>query len=113
MSEARRELLTVGAFFIILVLAIVLYAAGTISLEFVIPIVLALLGAWMIVLAIMRSSKPVKYERGAFSTLAIGLFLIAIGGAWYLTLAINWLYGVALLLLVFAILAVAAALKRR
>jgi hypothetical protein len=82
-------------------------------MEFVIPVVLTLLGAWMIVLSIMRSSKPVKYERGAFSTLAIGLLLIAIGGAWYLTLAINWLYGVALLLLVFAVLAVAAALKRR
>jgi len=113
LSEARRELLTIGAFFIILVIAIVLYAAGTISWTLIAPIVLMLFGIWMIALSILRSSSPTKYERSAFSTLSIGLLLAAVGGAWYLALAVSWLYAVALVLLVIAALAIAAALKRK
>jgi len=112
LSEARRELLTLGAFFVILVVAIVLYAAGIIDWILIAPVVLILFGVWMIVLAVMRGSSPQKYERGAFSTLSIGLLLIAVGGAWYLA-GFNWLYAAALVLLAVAALAIAAALKRK
>lgn len=112
MAEDRRTLLTVGAFFLILVVAIVLYAAGAISWTLIAPLGLVLFGAWMLALAGMRNSKPQKYARGAFSTMSLGLILIAVGGAWYL-FAFNWLYSLALLLLVLAALAIAVALKRK
>lgn len=113
MSGARRELLSVGAFFIILVVAIILYATGAIGLALVVPVVLVLLGTWMLALAAIRWLSPQKYERDVFSTLGIGLLLIAVGGAWYLAMAINWLYAAALVLLAIAVLAIVAALKRK
>jgi cobalamin synthase len=112
MAEDRRTLLTIGAFFLILVVAIVLYAANAISWTLIAPVVLVLFGVWMLALAGMRSSNPQKYARDAFSTLNLGLILIAVGGAWYL-FEFNWLYSLALILLVLAALAIAAALKRK
>lgn len=111
MAEERRTLLTIGAFFLTLVVATVLYAANVISWTLVAPVVLVLFGVWMLVLAGMRSSNPQKYARDAFSTMSLGLILIGVGGAWYL-FAFNWLYSL-VLLLVLAALAIAAALKRK
>lgn len=111
MAEERRTLLTIGAFFLTLVVAMVLYAANVISWTLIAPVVLVLFGVWMLVLAGMRSSNPQKYARDAFSTMSLGLLLIGVGGAWCL-FAFNWLYSL-VLLLVLAVLAIAAALKRK
>jgi hypothetical protein len=113
MAESRRETLSVGVVLIIIVVAIMLYATQVITdWTLIFPLVLLLAGCWMLVLAGMRASNPQKYERGGFSTMGLGLLLIAVGGAWYL-FAFNPLYSLALVLLVFAALAIAAALRRK
>jgi hypothetical protein len=113
MAESSRETLSIGVFLIIIVVAIMLYAAQVITdWTLIFPLVLVLSGCWTLVLAGMRASNPQKYERGAFSTMSLGLLLIAVGGAWYL-FAFNPLYSLALVVLVFAALAIAAALRRK
>jgi hypothetical protein len=113
MAESRRETLSIGVFLIIIVVAIMLYAAQVIAdWTLIFPLVLVLSGCWTLVLAGMRASNPQKYERGAFSTMGLGLLLVAVGGAWYL-FSFNPLYSLALVLLVFAALAIGAALRRK
>jgi O-antigen/teichoic acid export membrane protein len=112
MAEAKRQLLSIGAFFIVVVIAILLYVARAINWSLIVPVVLVLFGVWILVLAGMRSSTLQKYERGVFSTLSLGLLLVAVGGAWYL-FAFNPLYSLALILLLFGALAIAAALRRK
>jgi hypothetical protein len=112
MSESRRQLLTVGVFFIVLVVAIVLYAAGAIGWTLIVPVILVLFGIWMLALAAMRGAKPQKYERDSFSTISMGLLMIAVGGAWYL-FSFNWLYSIALILILLAALAIAAAMRHK
>jgi hypothetical protein len=112
MSEARSQLLSIAVFFVALVVSIMLYATGIIDWTLVVPVVLVLFGVWMLALGIMRSSNSSKYERGSFSTLSMGLLLIAVGGAWYL-FGINWLYSLALLLVVLAVLAIGAAIRHK
>ena len=113
MAESSRETLSIGVFLIIIVVAIVLYAAQVITdWTLIIAIVLVLSGCWTLVLAEIRASNPQKYERGAFSTVSLGLLLITVGGAWYLFPS-NPLYSLALALLVFGTLAIAAALRRK
>ena len=112
MSEGRRQLLSIGVFFIVLIVPIVLYAVGVISWTLIVPIVLVLYGIWMLALAAMRGANPQKYERGSFSTLSMGLLLIAVGGAWYL-FSFNWLYSLVLILVILAALAIAAALRHK
>jgi hypothetical protein len=113
MAESSRDLLSIGAFLIIIVVAILLFAAGLIDLGLVVPAILVLSGCWALVLAGMRSSNPQKYERGAFSTMGFGLLLIAIGGGWYLFSVNLALYAMVLILLVLAAIAMAAALRRK
>jgi heme/copper-type cytochrome/quinol oxidase subunit 3 len=113
MAENRRETLSIGVFLIIIVIAIMLYATQIISdWMLIIPIILVLSGCWTLALAGLRSSNVHKYERGAFSTMSLGLLLIAVGGAWYL-FAFNPIYSLALILLVLGALAIATALKRK
>jgi hypothetical protein len=111
MAESKRQLLSIGVFLLIIVAVIVLFAANLVPLADVVPLILVLSGLWFLALAAMRNQAPMKYERGAFSTLNMGLLLIAVGGAWYLYY-INWLYSVALVLLVLGAIAIVAALKR-
>jgi hypothetical protein len=111
MSE-RRQLLSIGVFFIILVVAILLVATSLISWVYFGPLVLGLFGIWIIALAGMRGSSPQKYERSAFSTAAMGGCLIVIGAAWFV-FSYGWLYSVALILLAVALIAIAAALRRK
>jgi hypothetical protein len=113
MAESRRETLSIGVFLIIIVVAIMLYATQVITdWTLIVPVILVLSGCWALVLAGLRASNPQKYERGAFSTVSLGLILIAVGGAWYL-FAFNALYALALILLVLGVLAIAAALRRK
>jgi hypothetical protein len=112
MSESNRNLLTIGVLIITIIVALVLYVAGLISWTSIVPVVLLLSGLWMLALGAIRTNKPVKYERSSFSTFALGLVSIAIGGAWFL-LRINWLYSLIVILLVVAALVILAALTRR
>jgi hypothetical protein len=112
MAESRRQLLSIGVFFIIIVIGILLAATNVIAWGLFIPVVLVLCGCWVLVLATVRSSRPQKYERGAFSTMGMGSLLIAFGLAWYLFAFNSW-YSLALILLVLGALAIAAALRRK
>ena len=112
MSESRRQLLSIGAFFIILVVAILLFATKIINVG-----TSCSAGAWAFwhldySLGAMRSSNPQKYERSAFSTMAMGGCLIVLGAAWYL-FSFGWLYSFALILLALGLIAIAAALRRK
>ncbi len=112
MSESNRELLTIGVVILTVVVAIVLYVAGLIDWMLIVPVVLLLSGVWVMVLGFMRLGKSGKYERSGFSTMALGLIAIAVGGAWAL-FSFNWLYSLIVILLVVAGLAIAAALRRK
>jgi hypothetical protein len=112
MAESKRQLLSIGVFLLIIVAVILLFAVNLIQWTLIIPLILVLSGCWTLVLAGMRASNPQKYERGAFSTTGLGLLMIAVGGAWYL-FGINWLYSLALILLILAAIAIAAALRRK
>ena len=105
-------MLSLGVFLIIVVAAIVLFAAGLIDWTLIVPVILVLSGCWMLVLAAMRGSNPQKYATSAFSLLGSGLFMIAVGGAWYL-FRFSPLYSLALVLLVLGALAIGAALRRK
>ncbi|MCW3995611.1 MAG: hypothetical protein NWE98_05620 [Candidatus Bathyarchaeota archaeon] len=113
MSESNRTLLTIGVFFLTIVVAILLYAAQLIDWPLIVPVVLLLSGLWMLALGAIRESKPVKYERSGFSTMALGLVAIAVGGAWFLAVLNLWIYAIVVILIVVAALAIAAALKRK
>jgi len=115
MAEAeRRGILSIGVFLIILVISIILYAVALIDWMSILPLILLLSGCWTMALAGMRASNPQKYERGPFSTLAWGLLMIALGGSWFLyTYTSNSLYALAVILLVFGVLAIVAALRRK
>ena len=112
MSNSDRQLLSFGVFLIILVVGILLAIGNIISWGLFVPVVAVLCGFWAIALAGMRAGKPQKYERGTFNTMALGVGLIAFGGAWYL-FGINWFYSLIVILLVVAAVAIAAALKRK
>jgi hypothetical protein len=112
MSESNRNLLTIGVFFITIVVAILLYIANIIDWTLIVPVVLLLSGLWLIVLGAIRQNNPVKYERSAFSTMALGFVAVAAGGAWFL-FSFNWLYSLIVILLAVAALAITAALKRK
>lgn len=112
MAEGKRQLLTIGAFLVSVVVALLL--TSVLGWGFVVPVILLLFGGWLLVLAAMRGSSPQKYERSSFSTLTMGVLLLVVGGAWsMLALGYNWVYALALILLVLAAIAVAAALKRK
>ncbi len=112
MTEYRRTLTTIGAFFLILTVAILLYAVNAISLTLFAPLVLVFFGVWMLISAGVYGVTPQKYTRSAFSTMSLGLLLIAVGGAWYL-LSFNWLYSLSLILLVITALILALAVKNK
>jgi hypothetical protein len=112
MSESNRQLLTIGVFFVALVVAILLAFVVLQNWVWTIPLFLLFAGLWLIVLGAVRLSKPVKYERSAFSTITMGSCAVAVGGAWFL-FSYGWVYSLALILLLIGALAIVAALKRK
>jgi len=112
MAENSRDLISIGAFLIIIVVAIVLLATGLIDWSMIVPVVLVLSGCLLLGLAALKPSTTQKYAPSSFYMLASGLLLIALGGAWYL-FRFSFLYSLALVLLVLGALAITAALKRK
>jgi hypothetical protein len=112
MAQSDRNLLTVGVLIVTVVVGILLWVAQLIDWTLIVPVVLVLFGLWMLVLGAIRSSQPAKYERSSFSTMALGLGAIAVGGAWFL-FSINWVYSLVVILLVVAALIITVALKRK
>jgi hypothetical protein len=114
MNESNRELLTVAVLLVAIAVGVLLYAASLISWLLIFPVVLLVFGCWMLVLAYMQSSEPVKYARSPFGTAALGLSLIAVGGAWFLfAFTGGILYALVLVLLVLAALGIVAALRHK
>lgn len=113
-KTADRNLLTIGALFVIIVVSVLLYTPVGLLNEWwmVLATVIVLFGFWLMVLAEMQRSNPEKYGRGAFSYFGWGLLLIALGGAWFLYYS-NWVYSLVVILLVLGALAVAAAFRRK
>jgi hypothetical protein len=112
MAGSNRDLFSIGVFLIIIVAVVLLLAAGIIDWTLIAPVVLLLSGCLLLASAAFKPSTTQKYAPSAFYRLASGLFLIALGGAWYL-FRFNWLYSVALVLLVLGAVAIAAALQRK
>jgi hypothetical protein len=112
MSESRRQLLSIGVFFIILVVAILLAATTILTWALFVPFVLVVFGLWILALGAMRGASPQKYERSAFSTMAMGGCLIVLGAAWYV-FTYGWLYSLALILLAVGLIAVASAIRKK
>lgn len=113
-SEISRQLLGIGVLFIAVVVAILLYIAKLIDWPLIFPLVLLIYGFWLLALAAMQSTNPIKYARGSFGTMSLGLCLIAVGGAWFIfAFTSNILYAVVIILLALGALAIAAALKRK
>jgi len=112
MAESSRDLISIGAFLIIIVIAIVLLATGLIDWTLIVPIVLVLSGCLMLGLAALKPPATQKYASSSFYMLASGLLLIALGGALYL-LRFNYLYSLALVLLLLGALAIAAGTRRK
>jgi len=106
------ELLSFGVLLVIAAMVLVAYSVLIITrLDEVISLILAFYGVWTMVLAGIRTQKPEKYGRGAYSTLVMGIILTALGGSWYLYIATaNFILSLVLLLTVVGILAVASAL---
>jgi hypothetical protein len=113
-DTGKRGLISIGVFLIIVVMSILFYQPLQIIKDWtlLLPLIIALSGCWLAVLAGMRHSSPRKYERGPFSTLSWGLLLVAIGGAWFMY-GYGSYYSLAIVLLALAALAIAAALKRK
>jgi uncharacterized membrane protein YczE len=113
MSKSNRNLLTIGVFFIIIVVAILLYPANvTHNWAYIFQLIIFLFGVWMLILAAMRANSPQKYERSPYGTVQMGVLLMALGGAWFLW-SYSWIYSIALLLLALGAIAIASAMRRR
>jgi len=113
-KTAERNLLTIGALFIIIVVSVLLYVPiGLLTAWWMVfATMIVLFGFWLMALAAMQRSNPKEYERSAFSFFGWGLLAVAVGGAWFLY-AYNWVYSLAVILLVLGAVAIAAAFRRK
>jgi hypothetical protein len=112
-SRAQRDLLSFGVFLIIIVVGILLWQPlQIIDYWMIFPFVIFVCGCWVVVLAGMQSSNTMKYGMSAFTLLAWGVLLVAVGGAWFLYYY-GWVYSIVVLLLALAAIAISAALKRK
>ncbi|HMK95287.1 MAG TPA: hypothetical protein VK536_07805 [Candidatus Limnocylindrales bacterium] len=113
MSKSDRSLPTIGVFFIIIVVSILLYPANvTHNWAYIFQLMIFLSGVWMLILAAMRAARPQKYERSPYSSVQMAALLMALAGAWFLW-SYSWIYSIALLLLTLGAIAIASALRRK
>jgi hypothetical protein len=105
MANLNRDLLTIGVFFIAIFLALIVGVTGALLWLDTIPLVMVIFGGWMFVLAELQRLNPEKYARNVFGNIQLGLVLVGVGGAWYLAY-INWIYSIALIVLMIGIVAV-------
>jgi len=107
------RLLSIGVFMLIVAICLMAYGAHYIMrLDEVFSLTIALYGVWVMILAGIKRPNQEKYERVSFSTFASGILLTAIGGAWFLNIqTAQWVYSLALVVLVLGILVVVAALR--
>jgi len=108
----NREILSIGAVLLIVAIAFVLYASLIINAWMMIPLIVAMIGGWLFVLAAMQSRSPVKYGLSSFSILAWGALLLAIGGA-LLVYSFSWVYAILIIFIVLGAVAIAAAIGRK
>ncbi|RLI20824.1 hypothetical protein DRO54_05265 [Candidatus Bathyarchaeota archaeon] len=108
-------LLSLGMFIVIVAVSLVMYSAGIILWQEILPLIIGLYGCWIIVLAGIKHKNPSKYERGAISTFAWGLLLAVAGFSSILSIRglMSLLYVVAAVLLVIGILTIAVAIERK
>jgi hypothetical protein len=111
-SSTNRGLLSIGVFFVIIVVSIVLGAFVVGDWWTVPPMIITLCGCWTIVLGGLQTSSTQRYGRSAFSLFGWGLLLVAVGGAWFLY-SYGWIYSLAVVLLVLGALAIAAAFRKK
>jgi hypothetical protein len=111
-SSINRGLLSIGIFLIIAVASIMLASLTIIAWELVPPLMIALCGCWLLVLAGMQSTSPEKYGRSATSLLGWGVLFIAVGGALFVV-GFGLVYAFAIVLLALAGLAIFAAVRRK
>jgi len=106
-------LLSVGVFVLIVAICLIAYGVQYITrVDEILSLTIALYGVWVMILGGIKRPNQEKYERGTFSTFAWGILLTAIGGAWFLNIqTAQWVYSLALVLLVLGILVVVAALR--
>jgi hypothetical protein len=109
------NLISLGVLLVVVAVSLLIFSVNIIVWQEIIPLVVALYGSWMIVLAVIRRKTPSKYERGPFSTFAWGLLLTVIGfsSISYIRGILDILYIVAALLLVLGILAIAVAIEKK
>lgn len=105
--------MSIGVFFVTIVVALLFYLAQLVTdWLLIVPLVILFNGLWFLALGVMCMGSSRKYERSPFSTAALGLIAIAVGGAWFL-FSLNWIYSVIVVLLVVAGIAIAAAIQRK
>src|SRR3972149_4555966 len=97
----QYDMLSFGVLLVIVALLFAAYALQIIGIYEVIALIIAFYGVWTVVLAGIKTQNPEKYGRGAYSTLVMGILLIAFGGAWFLIIkGTDPIFSVALFLLV-------------
>ena len=114
MAKLPLTLLSIGVFVIITAVCLTAFALLSNRWDGIIPSILALYGVWVMVVAGIRAKNPEKYARGAFSIFAWGILFTAIGGSWFLYILgpeKNLMLSVILVVAVFGILLVTAALR--
>lgn len=105
-------MLSIGVLLIIMVIVILLTAFQVIGTGLVVPVFLVLTGCWTIAIAFISPPQQKKTSSYAFGIVGLGVFLIAVGVAWYI-FSINWLFSLAVVLLTLGATAIAAALLRK
>ncbi len=111
-GSVNRGLLSIGVLLIIIVASVMLAALNAITWDLVSPLLIALCGCWLLVLAGMQSASPEKYGRSAMSFLGWGVLFIALGGALFVA-GFGLIYSFAIVLLALAALAIFAAFRRK
>jgi hypothetical protein len=79
------DILTAGIMAIIVGVAILLFAVGTVSLMQTIPIMAIGVGLWILMIGLMKGEKTPLYERSKVQTLLWSALIIAGGVVWLMS----------------------------